>query len=299
MGRFAALAVLCAVTLAACGTGRQEAQSIATAIRQLPGVASAESDYQSGWTGASRLALTVVLDPTATPPQGAELGRTVTELLDRNGFTGAHATLTVDYPATVAKSSARFSFDGPPSAVSDALGEWLDIARSAGVASVNWVDGLQVTVGPAATDGDLRGIAQKRPNVTWILIGLVDPLDSASRADLHETYEVRGMVPDQKLRDRWNQIVAELGAVGQVNARSQVGANPPTDVTVNIPTAYGDRSQSLAQAWMTFPLLQGLPLPARVEFGGDVFTIGGCTPVDPAHAASNLEAELRQKFERC
>ena len=296
-----AVAALCVTAVVAgCGDARQ-ADSIGAAIRQLPGVASAESDYHWSWNGHSRFGLTVLLDPMAGPEQGAAVGRTFTDLVDKNGFDNSEVRLTVEYPATISTSTAEFSFDDRPSAeaVSDSLRDWLDIARSAGVAAVDWRDGLRVTVGPVAKDTDLKAIAADHPEVTWLLIGLVDPLDSASRADLRETYEVTGMVPDQRLRDRWNEIVAELGDVGHVAARTGAAATPPTEVTINIPTTSGNPRQSLAQAWMTFPLIDGLPLPARVQYGGDIFTVGGCTPPDAQHGSSELEAELRAKFERC
>ncbi|MCW1957327.1 MAG: hypothetical protein KIH64_002015 [Mycobacterium sp.] len=300
MKRLVAVA-LTAAMLTGCSSHAGAAESITAAVRQLPGVAAAESDFRSSWTGGARYDLTVTLDPLATPAQAAAVGQTFTDLIDKDGFSDSQVHLKVDYRATMSMSSAEFSFEDRPSstAVSDSLRDWLAIARSAGVAAVNWSEGLKVTVGPVAKDSDLRAIAQNHPKVVWILIGLVDPLDVASKADLRETYEVTGMVPDQKLRDRWNEIVAELGDVGHVAARTDAAGNPPTNVTVNIPTTSGNQQQNLAQAWMTFPLLNGLPLPARVQFGSDIFTIGGCTPPDPRHGSSELEAELRRKFERC
>ena len=295
------LAALTAAALTGCARDAKAADSVTAAIRQLPGVTSTESEYHSSWTGRSRYTLTVDLDPTATPAQAADIGQTFTDLIDGEGLAAAEVGLTVDYPATLSRSTAVFSLDGreAPERIPDSLRAWLDIARSAGVAAVNWSDGLRVTVGPFAEDADLRTIAGNHPNITWILLGLVDPRDAATRADLHETYEVTGMVPDKRLRDRWNEIVAELGAVGHVAARTDPAEDPPTRVTVNIPTTNGNQQQNLAQAWMTFPLLQGLPLPARVQFGTDVFTVGGCSPPDPQRRPSTLEAELRQKFERC
>ncbi|MFM9032948.1 MAG: hypothetical protein ACKOQ4_01410 [Mycobacterium sp.] len=304
-------AILACATLVGCGDPAA-AGAVTEAIRALPGVESALPRYESGWDGASRFGLTAVLDQTAVPEQAGAVGRSFTELVNQKGLADSDVSLDVEYLATIEKSTATVSFDDHPDPllISGLLRDWLGVARSAGVAGVDLVEPesgsapsrlFRVTVGPAATDGDLRTLVQNHPDLqsaVWVLVGLVDPFDS-SPGERDETYEVTGMIPGARLRERWNQIVGKLGAAGTVHASTDTAMSPPTNVTVNIPTSYGDRAVAQAQAWMMFPLLEGLPLPARVEYGGDIFTVGGCTPPDPRHARSELEAELRRKFERC
>lgn len=318
MNRVAAL--LGCLTLGAAGCGRPDAvDEIDAAVRQLPGVAATESDYESSWNGGTRFALTAVLKADAVAQQAGAVGQTFTDLVNRKGFTDSDVTLEVDYPVN-AKSAARFAFGEQyrpaPQAVSEALREWLEIARSPGVAAANLVEpqsdspesrDLGITVDQAAKDSDLRTLVRDHPDLstaTWILVGrIVDREDAPTRADFQEKYEVLGMLPDEQLREQWNQIVNRLGGAGTVTARSDLTrgdrSSPATDVTVNFPNSHHDSAENLAQARLMFPLLKGLPLPARVEFGGDVFTVGGCSAPDPHHRSTKLEAELRQEYERC
>ena len=50
---------------------------------------------------------------------------------------------------------------------------------------------------------------------------------------------------------------------------------------------------------MVLPLLEKLPSPVKVDFDGAVFVIGGCSEPGPGHTSSDLEAELRGKYEKC
>ena len=110
---------------------------------------------------------------------------------------------------------------------------------------------------------------------------------------------MRGLVPDAALRDLWNRIVAEVGSAGEVSAQTDMShRETPTTVDVNFLTSR-DREQNLAQAWMVLPLLEKLPQQAKVDFGGALFVIGGCTPADAGRNPIPLEVELRQKFEKC
>lgn len=314
----ATVLVLAAALLAGCSNS-QVAQTLNSRIEQQPGVASSTTSYDPAWWKNDHpLDLTVVLDRNATPEQAAALGSTMTELLSGKDFTDCVITLAVDYrvidgagslPVT---STARWAF-GPgdrPTTLSESLREWLTVAQSPGVQSAGVsqppsdVDSaFRVTVDNAANDPDLQALVRNHPELeaaTWVVIAGTPTQASVHAEDHPEVYRLTGMVPDAKLRERWSEIVAKLGGAGEVAARTDLARKdgPPTRVDVNFPTSL-NREQSLAQAWMMLPLLAGLPQPAKVNFNGDMFTMGGCSGPDAQSTRSDLEKELRAKFERC
>lgn len=305
---------LAVLPIAGCAPNRTgAAKSIEDAIAHLPGVASSEFDYDSGWPkGDERFTLTVVLHDNATPDQAQELGKTFADSVVAEHLSGADTTLEVKYrvvdrmnqvPLT---SSATIGLDhGNGDGLPAALKEWLAIAQSPGVHSVrlNRPDGtVEITVDQSAKDGDLSALAKTYPDLDraqWILTGGNLTQTKPFAEDYPEVYRVAGMIPDAALRELWKQIVAEVGASGEVSAQTDMSHKDiPTTVTVNFPTSR-DREQDLAQAWMVLPLLQKLPQQAKVDFDGALFVIGGCTPGEAGRSTLPLEIELRQKFEKC
>jgi hypothetical protein len=310
----AVLLCLALLPIAGCAPNRKgAAESIDAAVAQLPGVASADFDYDAGWPkGDERFGLTAVLRDDATPEQAQTVGKTFADMVTANDFGGFGVTLVVKYrvidrmnqvPLT---SAATLSLDTDGrDEVPAALREWLTIAQSPGVHSVRLSrpDGaVEITVDPNANDGDLQALAKNHPDLDhaqWVVTGGSLTQTSPFATDYPEVYRVQGTIPDAALRDLWRQIVAEVGAAGEVSARTDLSQKDiPTTVDVNFVTAR-DREQNLAQAWMVLPLLQKLPQPAKVDFGGALFTIGGCSPADAGRSTDALEIELRQKFEKC
>jgi hypothetical protein len=161
---------------------------------------------------------------------------------------------------------------------------------------------VEITVDPNAKDGDLPALVKNHPDLDgaqWIVTGGNLTQTSLFAADYPGVYRVVGMIPDAALRELWKQIVAEVGAAGGVSADTDMShRDVPTTVGVNFVTSR-DREQNLAQTWMVLPLLAKLPQPAKVDFDGALFTIGGCTPVEAGRNPIPLEVELRQKYEKC
>lgn len=226
-------------------------------------------------------------------------------------FSGLNVGLTVEYRVVDAinhvplTSSAEYGFtDGerPTGQVADSLKEWLAVAQSPGVQSVRVGERVGITVDQAATDGDLQALVRNHPmagRATWSLVGGSLGVVSPNDPDFPEEYDVTGMVPDAAMRKLWRDIVAEVGAVGGVRADTDTARTPnPTIVTVNFLTPR-EREQNLAQAWMVLPLLEKLPQPAKVDFAGAVFVFGGCSAPGGGNASSDLETELRRKYEKC
>ncbi len=310
----AAMLCLALLPVAGCAPSRKgAAQSINDAVAQLPGVASADFDYGSGWPkGDERFDLTAVLRDDATPEQAQELGKTFADSIAQKDFSADDVALEVKYrvvdrmnrvPST---SSAAISLDhGNGAGVPAALKEWLGIAQSPGVQSVrlNRPEGaVEITVDQNAKDGDLAALAKTYPDLDhaqWILTGGNLMQTKPFAEDYPEVYRIAGMVPDVALRDLWKKIVAEVGAAGEVSAETDMSRREtPTTVDVNFVTSR-DREKNLAQAWMVLPLLEKLPQRAKVDFDGALFTIGGCTPADAGRNPDRLEVELRQKYEKC
>lgn len=295
------------------------AASLNSTITQMPGVASATATYDPAWwKNEHPVDIAVVLDRGATPEQAQALGRTLTELVNRKDFTDSDVTLAVDYRvidgagSVPVGSGAHFTFEpgDRPTTLPDSLREWLTVAQSPGVQSAGMshppAEGdseFRVTVDNAADDGDLQNLIDNHPDLksaTWVVVAGTPTQASVHAEDHPEVYELTGMVPDAKLRERWSEIVAQLGGAGEVVARTDLARQdgPPTTVDVNFPTSL-NREQSVAQAWMMLPLLEGLPQPVKVNFNGDMFVMGGCSGEDAQSTRSDLEKELRQKFERC
>jgi copper chaperone CopZ len=310
----AAMLCLAMLPIAGCAPNRKgAAQSIEDAVAQLPGVASSDVDYDAGWPkGDERFTLTAVLRDSATPDQAQAVGKTFADLVKANDFAASDVALEVKYrvvdrinrvPQT---SSATVSLDrGNGDGLPAALKEWLSIAQSPGVQSarVSRPEGtVEITVDRDATDGDLPALAKTYPDLDraqWVLTGGNLTQTKPFAGDYPEVYRVQGMIPDAALREVWKQIVAEVGAAGEVGAQTDMSRKDiPTTVDVNFPTSR-DREQDLAQAWMVLPLLQKLPQQAKVDFGGALFVIGGCTPGEAGRSTDQLEVELRQKYEKC
>lgn len=310
-----ALLCLALLPVGGCAPNREgAAQSIDAAVLALPGVASSYFEYDSGWPkGDERFDLTAVLRENATPDQAQALGATFADMVAAKDFSAFDVTLEVKYrvadrmnnvPMT---SSAVVSLDhGNGAGLPAALQEWLSIAQSPGVQSVRMTraeeGAVEVTVEQSAADGALQSLVRAHPvldRAQWVVTGGNLTQTDPFAADYPGVYRVKGMIPDAALRDLWGKVVAEVGAAGGVNAETDMSRNDiPTTVTVNFLTSR-DREQNLAQAWMVIPLLQKLPQPARVDFDGALFTIGGCTPGEAGTSTLTLEAELRQKFEKC
>lgn len=293
-------------------------------MTQLPGVASSTVGYDPAWWKSEHpLDVAVVLDHNATPEQAHAIGSRFDELVHTKDFADSEIDLVVQYhvvdgagnlPVT---SSARFDYPPGqwPTTLPDALREWLTIAQSPGVQSAGVTqpaaDGspagnaFRVTVDKSAKDEDLQALVRNHPHLNgaaWVLVAGTYTRGSVHEPDHPEVYQLIGMIPDQRLRELWSRIVAELGAAGEVAARTDLSGNaatrPPTTVNVNFPSAT-KREEDLAQGWMTLTLLEGLPKPAKVDFNGDIFILGGCSAPDAPSTHSDLEKELRHKFERC
>lgn len=322
-GRLSTAAVLgaAALSLAACAPNREgAAESIDAAVAALPGVASSQFDYDSGWpTGDERFNLTAVLKDNATPDEAQALGATFSDMVAAKGFSVSDVVLEVRYrvvdrmnnvPMT---SSATVSLEnGNGVGLPAALDEWLGIAQSPGVQSFRLIradgegaDGegaVELTVDQDAKDGDLQALTKAHPvldRARWVVTGGSLTQTDPFAPDYPGVYQVKGMIPDTALRELWSRIVAEVGAAGGANAETDMSLRDiPTTVNVNFLTSR-DREQNLAQAWMVLPLLQKLPQPAKVDFDGALFTIGGCTTGQAGRSTLPLEVELRQKFEKC
>lgn len=303
------VAVAVTAMLAGCSPGRGgTAESIAAAVAQLPGVASSTFDYESGWPrGDEHFTLTAVLRDNATPDQAYALGKTFSDRVKAQDFTGFERTLVVKYRVTDRMNDVPLSTVATftdPDAVAESLRGWLAVAQSPGIQSVTYTQSdqaMDITVAPDATDAALRELARAQPDVDraeWLVVGGSLTETSPFAADHPEVYRVRGRIPDAALRDLWVRIVAEVGAAGVIAASTDSARDIPTAVDLNFPTAR-DREQNLAQAWMVLPLLQKLPLPATVNFDGAVFVMGGCSDPDPSRNVSPTEVELRRKYETC
>jgi len=309
----AAMLCLAMLPIAGCAPNRKgAAQSIEDAVAQLPGVASSDVDYDAGWPkGDERFTLTAVLRDSATPDQAQAVGKTFADLVKAKDFAASDVALVVKYrvvdrinrvpqTSSATVSLGRGNGDGLPAA----LKEWLSIAQSPGVQSarVSRPEGtVEITVDRDATDGDLSALAKTYPDLDraqWVLTGGNLTQTKPFAGDYPEVYRVQGMIPDAALREVWKQIVAEVGAAGEVGAQTDMSRKGvPTTVDVNFPTSR-DREQDLAQAWMVLPLLQKLPQQAKVDFGGALFVIGGCTPGEAGRSTDQLEVELRQKYDK-
>jgi hypothetical protein len=296
------------------------AQNISSSIEQLPGVASSSISYDTTWWGAAHnVRLTTVLADSATPEQAQAVGQAFTESAGRD-LADSDVDFTVDYrvvdrehpPLT---STANFRFAGPDrpatQTVTDALREWLTVAQSPGVQSAVFDQppagprAVRITVDRGAKDAELQALVRDHPDLataTWAVVGGSLTEASPLAADYPEVYTVTGMVPDERLRELWRHIVSSLGETGIASADTDMSRVadklPPTNVVVNFPSSR-NREQSVATAWLMLPLLQGLPQPAKVDFNGDMFTMGGCSGPDDAVSGSHRQAELRSKFERC
>lgn len=304
-----AVASLTFASLAGCADHRGDADAVNTAITHLPGVASSEVDYDSGWRrGDQRLRLTTVLADGAAPEQAKAVGATFVEAMNTKDFTGADVGLEVRYRVVDAMnhvpltSSATFAFTDahrPDGQTADSLREWLAVAQSPGVQSARFGERVGITVDQAATDGDLPALVRSHPGLdraTWTLVGGSPRQVSPNTPDYPEAYDVTGMVPNVALGRLWRDIVAEVGAAGEVRAETDTARAPnPTTVTLNFATPR-DREENLGQAWMVLPLLEKLPQPAKVDFDGALFVFGGCSAPG---TGSDLETELRQKYEKC
>ncbi len=311
-------ALLCCVVLpvSGCSPNRKgAAESIDAAIAQLPGVASADFEYDAGWPkGDERFNLTAVLKENATPAQAQALGQTFADMVAAKDFSAFDVILEVRYrvvdrmnnvPMT---SSATVGLDhGDGAGLPAALADWLSIAQSPGVQSfrMSKADGdgaVEITVDPNAKDADLQALAKSRPaldRAEWVVTGGNLTQTDPFAEDYPGVYRVKGMIPDAALRQLWGQIVAEVGAAGGVNGETDMSRKDiPTNVEVNFLTSR-NREQNLAQAWMVLPLLQKLPQQAKVDFAGALFVIGGCLQGEEAKSTLPLEVELRQKFEKC
>jgi hypothetical protein len=312
--RLAAVLCLAVLPLAGCAPNREgAAQSVDEAIAKLPGVASTTMDYDAGWPkGDERFTLTAVLHDTATPDQAQAVGKTFADLVKANDFSAFDVALEVKYrvvdrmnqvPST---STATIVLDqGNGEGVPAALKEWLSIAQSPAVQSVRLSrpeGAVEITVDQNAKDADLQALTKTYPDLDraqWALTGGSISETSPFAADYPEVYRVQGMIPGAALRDVWKQVVAEVGAAGVVSAQTDMSQKDiPTTVTVNFPTSR-DGEQNLAQAWMALPLLQKLPQQTKVDFDGAQFIMGGCTSGGADRSTLALEAELRDKFEKC
>lgn len=310
--------VVCVAVLAlpGCAPNRKgAAESIDAAIAALPGVASADFDYDSGWPkGDERFNLTAVLKDNASPDQAQALGAKFADMVAAKDFSAFDVILEVKYRVVdrmnnvPMSSAATVTLDhGIGAGLPAALEEWLSIAQSPGVQSVRLSrteeqGAIEVTVEQSAKDADLQALAKAHPvldHAEWAVTGGSLTQTDPFAEDYPGVYRVKGMIPDAALRDVWGKIVAEVGAAGGANGETDMShKDVPTTVTVNFLTSR-DREQNLAQAWMVLPLLQKLPQPAKVDFDGALFTIGGCTAGDAGRSTLPLENELRQKFEKC
>ena len=311
-------AMLCFAVLpvSGCSPNRKgAAESIDAAIEKLPGVASAEFEYDSGWPkGDERFNLTAVLKDNATPDQAQALGKTFADLVAAKDFSAFDVILEVKYrvvdrinhvPMTSAATIGLPHGDG--AGLPAALQEWLSIAQSPAVQSfrMSQADGegtVEVTVDQNAKDTDLQALAKARPvlyHAQWIVTGGNLTQTDPFAEDYPGVYRVKGMIPDTALRELWGRIVAEVGAAGGVTGETDMSRKEiPTTVEVNFLTSR-NREQNLAQAWMVLPLLQKLPQQAKVDFDGALFVIGGCLPGEGGKSTAPLEVELREKYEKC
>ncbi|WP_313675994.1 hypothetical protein [Mycolicibacterium sp.] len=320
---WAAALTLTATVLAGC-SGQGSVQTLGRSIEQMPGVISSTVSYDTTWWGAARnVRLTTVLANAATADQAEAIGKAFAESAGSD-LADVDVDLTVDYRVVERErppltSTANFHFAGPDrptvQGVTEALREWLTVAKSSGVQSVGFEQpaaggpagsrAVRITVARGAKDTELQALVRDHPDLataTWTVVGGSLTEASPLAADYPEVYTVTGMVPDERLRELWRRIVSSLGENGIAAAdtdMSRVASKlPPTNVVVNFPSSR-NREQSVATAWLMLPLLQGLPQPARVDFNGDLFTMGGCSGADDSSSGSARQAELRTKFERC
>lgn len=302
------------LSLSGCAPDRQgAAEAIDAAVAQLPGVGSSTFNYESGWPkGDERFALTAVMRDNATPDQAAAVGETLSERLTESGLATSDVTLEVKYRVQdrmnniPLSSIAMFAVDpaGRP-AMADGLHEWLAIAQSPGVQSVRLNrpgNAVDITIATDATDSGLAALVAAHPDARgaeWIVVGGSITETSIYAAGHPEAYRVKGTIPDATLRDTWTRIVGEVGATGQITAETDMSrTDVRTTVDLNFPTSR-DNEQGIAQAWLAIPLMEKLPQPARVDFDGATFMLGGCSAAEPDRTSPPLETELRQKYEKC
>jgi len=219
-------------------------------------------------------------------------------------------------------SSSRVSTEGVESAVHT----WMDVVRAPGVQSArldipagrypeNYPEGeenfgLSVTVEPDSTDAQImdldrrfRALSEQSPALreTWWLVytGSADRKNLDDPRDFHSY--LLGIPPTAEAKNLISRIVDAFGAgVG-------VRANAPAEtkhfgwaMEIDVPLPDGpDRYETLMRKIAFIPLVRELPGPVLVRLGADTVIVGGCTKTNHKNQPSELEADLRKKYETC
>ena len=69
---------------------------------------------------------------------------------------------------------------------------------------------------------------------------------------------------------------------------------------IDVPLPDGpDRYETLMRKIAFIPLVRELPGPVLVRLGADTVIVGGCTKTNHKNQPSELESELRKKYETC
>jgi hypothetical protein len=219
-------------------------------------------------------------------------------------------------------SSSRVSTEGVESAVRT----WMGVVRAPGVQSArlsipagrypeNYPEGeenfgLSVTVEPDSADAQImdldrrfRALSEQSPalrETTWLMY-----TGSADRKNLDDPRDFRayrlGIPPTTAVKNLISRIVEAFGAgVG-------VRANAPADtkrfgwaMEIDVPLSDGpDRYETLMRKVAFIPLVRELPGPVLVRLGADTVIVGGCTKTNRKNQPSELESDLRKKYETC
>ena len=218
--------------------------------------------------------------------------------------------------------SSRVSTEGVESAVR----AWMDVVRSPGVQSArlsipagrypeNYPKdeenfGLSVTVEPDSTDAQImdldrrfRALSEQSPalrETTWLVY-----TGSADRKNIDDPRDFRayrlGIPPTTEVKNLISRIVDAFGEGVDVRA------NAPAEtkhfgwaMEIDVPLSDGpDRYETLMRKVAFIPLVRELPGPGLVRLGTDTVIVGGCTTTNNKNQPSELEAELRRKYEKC
>lgn len=325
--------------LAGCGfpDRSREADAITASIRELPGVQSAESRYDTSFDGGAHFNLDVQVGKDITPDQAAGIGESFAQQVAESKFDRFDVRLDIDYgtPASAASyeynTSARFSysFNSPaPQAISPSKDQVGDSLRL--LTRVSQHPGVEAVT--LMQPSGLSTITEQDPArlITVVLAGTVDQpqLDSltAGFPELAKamwivqgqstpsyrpnTYQIAGYTPTIGLRDLWLRIDKAAVAVGGRVSAQTVGepsvAPGARSTTVDLMLGGGpDTDVRLRGAIDTVvPALTKLPSPTllRMTWANEQASvmIGGCSaPSAIPGPLAPVQAELRSVYEHC
>jgi hypothetical protein len=320
-------AALIGVGAAGCGfpDRHRVAEAIEEHLRSMPGVVSAERNYDTSFDGGAHYYQDVEIAPNATAAQASAVAHYFAERVAASDFASFDVTLTLTHNRFGSKPlggpstfELRYGFSQPPVVpdstsvpiVTHDVDVWMQASLNSQVSSVRWdlpdhpyTKTPSPTVGIAvdADDAALKSLRDRLPQLggaTWQVI-----LPSPYRP---VRYTSLGRLPSAANRQAWQRIVAGLPNRSDASAetRSQTPAGQPV-TTVTISMIGFETNEELSRAaYAAAEQVKNLPLPARLIFGDPTvqddggkplplpidLVVGGCSgPPDRSRPAGKSE----------